>query len=94
MNAIAKPALPSMEQQMLDALARFKAIINQGEIVIGFEIVHDHGSGYTTPYYYAERVDELGIGRGSTPMRAVNDLIKRLNISTVEQYIRCKEAGL
>lgn len=83
----------SMDQQMQQALDRFKAIINHGEIVLGFEIIHDHNSDFTVPGYYAERIDELGIGRGSTATKAVNNLIKRLGITTVEQYIRIKEAS-
>lgn len=91
-QAVTRPAAQFlMGNRSMSGKLGVNTLVSEGELAIVFEIVYDNTSGITMPCYFAERVDEVGIGRGSSPMKAVNKLLRNLRITSVEQYIRIKD---
>lgn len=83
----------TQEQEMLEALERLKAIVTEDSVVIRFDIEYDRFTGYQIPAYSAGKRLDIGTewAGGRNPLEAANRLIKKLRITTVEQYIRLKD---
>jgi len=75
------------------AMEELKAVFKNRSVVISFEVAHDPASYFTVPCFYAT-AGSRSSGPASTPLRAVKKLLKKVCITGVEAYIRCKEAAL
>ncbi len=80
--------------ELSQAFQKLKTATKTGVIRLKFELEHDHWTGYSVPIYQATHLTNNYENHavGGTPQAAVNRLLKKLGITTVEQYIRTKAA--
>lgn len=83
----------SQEQEMRLAFDVLAAVFPHISISVNFEVSRDAPSEFVTCGYTASAGSFLS-PYSRQPMAAAKQLFKRLGITRVEQYIRCKEAGL
>lgn len=79
--------------QMEEALNYLSKIFPEDDNTVALEVTQFGSSGFQLPSFAASSNNGAGLAESVTPMRAVKSLLRLNQITTVEQYIRIKEAG-
>lgn len=86
--------LMDVNSDLKQAFNKLKICTSEGQIKLWFELKHDHSNGYTGLGFFAMYTSCADGYAAYEPsaIKAVNRLLAKLRITTVEQYIRMKGA--